>query len=532
MKRNEAGVSREWLLRGSDGHEIELSLEPTRPLSVGRDLSADVAILDAGASRHHALISLEDGSLWIEDLHSQNGTFVNGERVQRAALGEGDIITVGRVHLTLLPRERRLALDSGVLRRLSRDDRIRLVELARELLALPDPAAGCRRWIERACAATVADRGAVLSWDGRDRRFLAVASEPQESPLAELSGHCRLLALAALENAAAVVHQPAGRGVHDRARLASPDFPAAAAPLFMAGRPAGALLVDRHLSGRPFEQHELDLLSAHAWLSEGAFSASRQLLDLRDSNQTLERRWRESSREIERLREALAPAREAPGLPGAGSSRHGGLTAAPPAALDEALGALDGQLASARHKLERLLDDASRSAGRDPRLRSRLGGELARLERTSRALRLIGCPEPAAPKLVEARRLAQQVLGGCGVEPERWNLESGEPVHLAVDVEALELVLELLADAALSAGAAGGFQLSLRAGSGLLHLGFQAAPGGPEEESDRDINALVAVAGLLAATKLSGRLTADAAAGRFELELPEGHASLEETVAL
>jgi pSer/pThr/pTyr-binding forkhead associated (FHA) protein len=35
--------------------------------------------------------------LVVEDLRSTNGTFVNGRRVERAALGDGDRLTVGRI---------------------------------------------------------------------------------------------------------------------------------------------------------------------------------------------------------------------------------------------------------------------------------------------------------------------------------------------------------------------------------------------------------------------------------------------------
>ena len=38
----------------------------------------------------HARIGLQADGLWIEDLGSTNGTFVNGEKVKRARLSEGD----------------------------------------------------------------------------------------------------------------------------------------------------------------------------------------------------------------------------------------------------------------------------------------------------------------------------------------------------------------------------------------------------------------------------------------------------------
>ena len=48
-------------------------------------------------SRHHARIDVDGPRVWIEDLGSKNGTFVNGKRVRdRMALKDGDQITFGR----------------------------------------------------------------------------------------------------------------------------------------------------------------------------------------------------------------------------------------------------------------------------------------------------------------------------------------------------------------------------------------------------------------------------------------------------
>ena len=49
------------------------------------------------ASRHHARIDVEGSQISIEDLASKNGTFVNGERIQkRTPLQDGDQIMFGR----------------------------------------------------------------------------------------------------------------------------------------------------------------------------------------------------------------------------------------------------------------------------------------------------------------------------------------------------------------------------------------------------------------------------------------------------
>lgn len=64
-------------------------------LLIGRASEADVILLDSMVSRRHALVWLDSGQLMAEDLGSRNGILVNGLRVQRSALKEGDTLTVG-----------------------------------------------------------------------------------------------------------------------------------------------------------------------------------------------------------------------------------------------------------------------------------------------------------------------------------------------------------------------------------------------------------------------------------------------------
>jgi two-component system, cell cycle response regulator len=62
---------------------------------IGRAEDATISFPDDGVSRRHAKIVQADGEPWIEDLQSANGTIINGERIQRAALRDGDKIRIG-----------------------------------------------------------------------------------------------------------------------------------------------------------------------------------------------------------------------------------------------------------------------------------------------------------------------------------------------------------------------------------------------------------------------------------------------------
>jgi pSer/pThr/pTyr-binding forkhead associated (FHA) protein len=62
---------------------------------VGRGTDVDFVLTDTLASRRHVRLS-EDAGAWIaEDLGSRNGTLLNGQRVQRQGVRDGDVLRVG-----------------------------------------------------------------------------------------------------------------------------------------------------------------------------------------------------------------------------------------------------------------------------------------------------------------------------------------------------------------------------------------------------------------------------------------------------
>jgi|GEM_PF-988786 len=67
-----------------------------QPAAVGRDESADITIRDDTLSRRHFMIWREGDCFLIKDLNSQNGTCVDGQRVQATALRHDVCIAAGR----------------------------------------------------------------------------------------------------------------------------------------------------------------------------------------------------------------------------------------------------------------------------------------------------------------------------------------------------------------------------------------------------------------------------------------------------
>ncbi len=66
-----------------------------RPLVVGRGEFADAFVEDDALSRSHFLITNEGTEFCLIDLHSRNGTWVNGERVSAHKLHPHEIIAAG-----------------------------------------------------------------------------------------------------------------------------------------------------------------------------------------------------------------------------------------------------------------------------------------------------------------------------------------------------------------------------------------------------------------------------------------------------
>jgi pSer/pThr/pTyr-binding forkhead associated (FHA) protein len=67
----------------------------------GRNTDAVLFLDDITVSRHHAAFACESARLWVKDLGSTNGTYVNGKRVEHAELFPGDEVIIGRFHLVV-----------------------------------------------------------------------------------------------------------------------------------------------------------------------------------------------------------------------------------------------------------------------------------------------------------------------------------------------------------------------------------------------------------------------------------------------
>jgi hypothetical protein len=83
----------------------EFPLEMDREVLIGRGSDLDMVLVEDMVSRRHARITSYGGELIIEDMGSTNGTFVNGEKITRSRLKEGDRILVGTSIIKLVAND-------------------------------------------------------------------------------------------------------------------------------------------------------------------------------------------------------------------------------------------------------------------------------------------------------------------------------------------------------------------------------------------------------------------------------------------
>jgi FHA domain len=103
-------LSADWpaeFVRIDDGHHTTYALG--RRTRVGRAPDCELHIGFQSVSRHHALLLNGPRGLIIEDLNSTNGVIVNGRKVSRLRLKDGDVVTIGEIQFrcAMNPAKRR-----------------------------------------------------------------------------------------------------------------------------------------------------------------------------------------------------------------------------------------------------------------------------------------------------------------------------------------------------------------------------------------------------------------------------------------
>jgi len=88
-----------WLVEmGKSGHRYALEGDD---VTIGRGTACEIRLSDPKVSRSHARVVLESGEAILEDLRSAHGVWVNGQKIDKIKLADGDKIQLGDTHFVL-----------------------------------------------------------------------------------------------------------------------------------------------------------------------------------------------------------------------------------------------------------------------------------------------------------------------------------------------------------------------------------------------------------------------------------------------
>ena len=237
---------------------VATSVQVGDEVLIGRDTGMQVALGDAKVSRHHATIS-RSGDAWIVvDAGSRHGTFVNGERVSRQALRDGDRLQIGATVLRFeeVDDSSAVALHLTQTEEVRPDDRLQVFyRLAEATAAIDDAETALRRALAAIVAVLGCDRGVIAL--GTSPQTMRRAAEVQARDL--VIGRVVIDAVLVRGEAVLLAGPDAGPTL-DRQGVRS----AMAAPLRVGGRTLGLVHVDDCGRADRFGQDDLALLVAVA----------------------------------------------------------------------------------------------------------------------------------------------------------------------------------------------------------------------------------------------------------------------------
>jgi hypothetical protein len=122
----------------------EFPLPDNSEIIVGRSSDLDMVLVEDMVSRRHAKIVVSDEQVSIQDLGSTNGTFVNGERIKRANLNDGDRVLIGTSIIKLVTSDVAAAAPAAGAKKLQevaahrRTNQVRSMSGAIDEVPLPD----------------------------------------------------------------------------------------------------------------------------------------------------------------------------------------------------------------------------------------------------------------------------------------------------------------------------------------------------------------------------------------------------------
>ena len=91
--------------------EVQVTKDRT---SVGRRPYNDVVIDNLAVSGEHAVLQMSGNEVYLEDLNSTNGTFVNGKAVKKQLLNDSDMVEIGKYKIKYVNEASSGAVDNAI----------------------------------------------------------------------------------------------------------------------------------------------------------------------------------------------------------------------------------------------------------------------------------------------------------------------------------------------------------------------------------------------------------------------------------
>jgi transcriptional regulator with GAF, ATPase, and Fis domain/pSer/pThr/pTyr-binding forkhead associated (FHA) protein len=331
-----------------DGTRSELQFDKD-VLTIGRAIDNEIRLSHTLVSRHHCRIEGGDEAPWLIDLGSSNGTSVNGERVMRRLLEDGDQLQIGKVRVQVhlerpeqeLPQpdetqpievQRQADLGDDGLRTLTgearreRDNLRVFARITAELARQTDLMPLLRQIVDSAVALVGGERGFLLMGEKvpMGERLPVESEEPApDAPLVITDLAVRVarsfdrsdiaiprsrlsmgIASRVLEKGAPVLAVDAAQDDRFSGMASVEDLRLRSVmclPIRIEDRVLGVLYVDNRLQHNAFSEADLELVELFAAQAAVAILNARRVAELRSHNQRLE----QSRRQIQQLNEQL-----------------------------------------------------------------------------------------------------------------------------------------------------------------------------------------------------------------------------------
>ncbi len=292
-------------------------------VTIGREASNGIAIVDPSVSRKHCLLSSQGGRYLVRDLESRNGTLVNGAAVEEHWLQHGDEIAAGdssflflleaedltppagRVELedvaataetTIIhPRDVVYLQPDRLLRELPATSRVArnlnaLLKISRIVHAIRDLNDLQGQLLELIFEVVPAGRGAILLADREGQQFNSMFARMRQAGQAPLVKVSRTVARQVLEQGIAILGSdvPGSDELREVESLAASQVRSLlCVPLTVFQRVIGCIYLDSdNVSSRLNEEH-LQLVTAIAGISAVALENARRLEWLEQENERL-----------------------------------------------------------------------------------------------------------------------------------------------------------------------------------------------------------------------------------------------------